>query len=83
METIPYSTARQNMKMAMDKVCSDHEPIIITRQREDSVVMMSLADYHALEETAYLTRSPANVKRLMESISQFQQGHVHSQTLGE
>ncbi|QQE67058.1 prevent-host-death family protein [Leptolyngbya sp. BL0902] len=56
----------------MDRVCSDHEPIIITRNNEQSVVMISLEDFNALEETAYLLRSPKNAKRLLESIAQLE-----------
>ena len=52
----------------MDRVCDDHAPIVITRKNSQSVVMMSLDDFQALEETAYLLRSPKNAKRLIESI---------------
>jgi antitoxin YefM len=49
----------------MDRVCEDHEPLIITRNGKPSVVMLSLEDYNSLDETAYLLRSPANAKRLL------------------
>lgn len=52
----------------MDRVCADHTPVIITRRRGQSIVMLSLEDYESLEETAHLIRSPANVKRLLEAI---------------
>jgi len=52
----------------MDKVCENREPIIITRQRGEPVVIMSLEDYESLDETAYLMRSPANARRLDEAI---------------
>lgn len=58
----------------MDQVCDDHTPIIVTRQNNRSVVMLSLEDYQALEETAYLLRSPKNAKRLMESILELESG---------
>lgn len=63
----------------MDRVCSDHAPVIITRNRDQSVVMLSLADFEALEETAYLLRCPANAKRLLESIQSLEtgQGIIH------
>ena len=47
---------------------------MITRNRDTAVVMMSLADYEALEETAYLLRSPANAQRLLVSIRQLHSG---------
>ena len=74
MDAISYTAARQNLSKTMDRVCSDHEPIIITRKNEPSVVMISLKDFNALEETAYLHRSPQNAKRLLESIAQLEAG---------
>lgn len=72
MEAITYSTARANLADVMDRVCTDHEPIIIiTRRGEKAVVMMSLEDFNALEETSYLLHSPKNAKRLLESIATF------------
>ena len=70
MDTLTYSEARSKLANTMDKVCDDHAPIIITRKNSQSVVMMSLDDYQALEETAYLLRSPKNAKRLLESIAE-------------
>jgi antitoxin YefM len=58
----------------MENVCNDHAPAIIIRKTADSVVIMSLEDYEALEETAYLLRSPKNTKRLLESIAQLENG---------
>ena len=74
MDAISYTAARQNLAKTMNRVCSDHEPIIITRNNEPSVVMISLEDLNALEETAYLHRSPKNAKRLLESIAQLEAG---------
>ena len=74
MKAITYTNARQNLAKTMENVCNDHAPVIITRKTTDSVVMMSLADYEALEETAYLLRSPKNTKRLIESIAQLENG---------
>ena len=70
MKAMTYTAARQNLAKTMEKVCQDHSPIIITRKKTDSVVIMSLEDYAALEETAYLLRSPKNTRRLIESIVQ-------------
>jgi antitoxin YefM len=43
------------------------------RKKNDSVVIMSLEDYEALEETAYLLRSPKNARRLMEAIAELEE----------
>ena len=74
MDAISYTAARANLAKTMEKVCSDHTPIIITRKREAAVVMLSLDDYQALEETAYLLRAPANARRLLESIAELEAG---------
>ena len=67
-QAITYSEARQNLADTMNRVCDHHEPVIITRQKSPSVVMMSLEDYNSIMETAYLLRSPANASRLRESL---------------
>ena len=67
-QAITYSEARQNLAETMNRVCDHHEPVIITRQKSPSVVMMSLEDYNSIMETAYLLRSPANAARLREAI---------------
>jgi antitoxin YefM len=74
MTAISYTAARENLAAIMNKVCEDHAPIIITRNRDQAVVMMSLADYESLEETAYLLRSPKNAKRVMSAITQLNAG---------
>lgn len=67
-------SAGANLAKTMDEVCENHEPVIITRSGESSVVMIALEDYKALEETSYLLRSPRNAKRLLESIAELEQG---------
>jgi antitoxin YefM len=70
---ITASEARKNLFPLIEQVNDDHAPIEITSKRGDAI-LMSVADYRALEETAYLLRSPANVRRLLESLSAAQSG---------
>ena len=65
MDAMSYTTVRAYFASTMDRVCNDHEALIITRNGEQAVVMLSLEDFKALEETAYLLRTPANAKRLL------------------
>jgi antitoxin YefM len=74
MRTITYTAARENLADTMQRVCEDHDPVVITRRRDQAVVMMSMEDYLSLEETAYLLRSPKNAKRLREAIDQLRSG---------
>ncbi|MEI8133290.1 MAG: type II toxin-antitoxin system prevent-host-death family antitoxin, partial [Leptolinea sp.] len=74
MNVIPYTQARINLAKTMDTVCDDHVPIVIARNRNRSVVIISLDDYQSLEETAYLLRSPKNAQRLIKSIAELESG---------
>ena len=74
MKALTYTAARSNLAKTMKEVCDDHDPVIITRKQHDAVVMMSLEDYEALNETAYLLHSPKNTKRLLESIEELEKG---------
>jgi len=83
MDAISYTSARANLANTMTKVCNDHAPIIITRKSEAPVVMMSLEDYEAMEETTYLLRSPANARNLLESIAELERGKGLEKKLAE
>lgn len=74
MDSISYTKARAQLAKTMNDVCESHEPVIITRSGEESVVMISLDDYKSLEETAYLLRSPKNARRLIEAIAELERG---------
>ncbi len=76
MDAISYTTARNNLSKTMEQVCNDHSPIIITRQNSDPVVMMSLADYNSIQETAYLLRGHKNADRLAQSIQDLKDGNI-------
>ncbi|HSG40825.1 MAG TPA: type II toxin-antitoxin system prevent-host-death family antitoxin [Thermoanaerobaculia bacterium] len=83
MDSITYTKARAQLAKTMDFVCENHEPLIITRSGEESVVMLSLEDYKSLEETAYLLRSPKNAKRLIEAIAELERGGGTERDLAE
>ena len=74
MKAITYTAARESLASTMDQVCSDHYPVVITRNRNQAVVMISLEDYESLQETAYLLRAPANARRLLASIASLEKG---------
>jgi len=81
MTAITYTAARENLASTMDRVCTDHNPVIITRNRDQAVIMISLDDYEALQETAYLLRSPANAKRLISAIQSLDSGRGTKRTM--
>ena len=78
MDAITYTAARQNLAQTMDAVCENHTPIVITRQKAEPVVMMSLADFNSIQETAYLLGNPANAERLRASVADAEAGRLVS-----
>ncbi len=77
---ITASEARKQLFPLLEKVNVDRTPIEITSKRGDAV-LMSVDDYRALEETAYLLRAPANVRRLVESLDQARTGTIEEHDL--
>jgi antitoxin YefM len=74
MNAVTYTYVRNNLAKTLEKVCDDHDPVIVTRQNQNSVVIMSLEDYESLTETAYLLRSPKNAQRLIRAIADLESG---------
>ncbi len=73
MKTMNYSKARNNLKTVMEKVCSDLEPCIITRKKDSNVVIISLDEYNAIQETIHLFSTKANRRNLMQSIEEIEE----------
>lgn len=74
MQTATFSQTRQHLASTMDDVVLNHSPVTITRQSKDAVVMISLEDFRAMQETAYLMQSSNNASRLNEAIEQLEAG---------
>lgn len=81
MKAISYTAARETLAATMQSVCDDREPVIITRNRDQAVVMISLDDFESMQETAYLRRSPANAGRLDSAIAQLESGRGQERNL--
>ncbi len=83
MDSINYSAARATLARTLERVCEDHDPVIVTRQGKPSVVILSLEDYEALTETADLLRSPANARRLLDAIDELNAGKGREHALND
>jgi len=82
-KSITYTTAREKLADTISRVCEDHAPVIVTKRRDKSVVIMSLEDYESLMETTHLLRSPRNARRLLESIQQLETGRGRTHKLAK
>ena len=74
MDTISYSAFRSNLATTLDRVNDNHKPVMITRQNGKPAVVISLEDFQAYEETAYLMASPKNAARLNQAIAEVEAG---------
>lgn len=83
MRTTSSTDFRKNLSKVMDEVNEDHTPYIITRGNGKPVVVMSLEDYNAMDETAYLLSTPENAKRLSEAVARINKGEVIQRELIE
>ena len=81
--SLSYSDLRKKMKETFDKVTTEHTPIYVNRRNGEDVVILSKDDYESLEETAYLLRSPANAKRLIEALERNSQERVKFNNIKE
>ncbi|MCC4114075.1 type II toxin-antitoxin system prevent-host-death family antitoxin [Aromatoleum toluclasticum] len=68
MRAITYTEARNNLASELDRVVNDYDVTIITRQKAEAAVLMSMREYESLMETAHLLRHPKNAMRLMKAI---------------
>lgn len=81
MKTMSDTEARARYAQVLDAVANDREEIVITRAGHEPVVIVSLEDYESLLETAYLMRSPANARRLLNAMERLETGGIPRERL--
>ena len=74
MDVITFTDTRARLKDVMDQVVRDRSPVVVTRQKAESAVMVSLADWNAIEATLHLLSTPANAERLQGAVAQLDAG---------
>lgn len=83
MDVKSYTNVRQNLAGVMDEVCRSGAPVVVTRQNAASVVVMSLDEFHAMEETIHLLKSPRNAERLLRAIADANAGRIAEHPLAD
>jgi antitoxin YefM len=73
-KTMSYTESRARYAEVLDSVVADREEVVITRAGHDPVVIVSLEEFESLRETAYLMRSPANARRLLDAMERLEAG---------
>lgn len=74
MKTMSYTESRAKYAEVLNAVVEDREEVVITRAGHDPVVIVALADFESMRETAYLMRSPANARRLLDAMERLEAG---------
>ncbi|MEM6743884.1 MAG: type II toxin-antitoxin system prevent-host-death family antitoxin [Pseudomonadota bacterium] len=74
MDVVTYTDARASLKNVMDRVIHDRVEVVVTRKNREAVVMISLDEYNAIQETLHLQKSPENVRRLHAAAAQLNAG---------
>jgi antitoxin YefM len=83
MDVMSYSDTRARLKEVMDRVVADRAPVVVSRQKAESVVMVSLSDWNSIEETLHLLSAEANRNRLAAAIRQLDGGNGMARDLIE
>ncbi len=83
MQSILFKEAQQNLDQLCQKTCQDHEPCIVNREDNNHVVILSLEDFNAWQETHYLLSNPANAQRLLKSLHKARNGQLIQKELIE
>ncbi len=74
MEVVNYTEFRKSLTRYLNKVNDDAEIVVVSRSKGKNVVVMSLEEYNAIQETLHITKSAANRKRLDRSIAETEKG---------
>ena len=70
-----YSAFRSNLKHYLDKVTDDAECVIINREGDKAVVILSMEEYEAMRETQYILSSPRAMEAIASAEKDIQEGN--------
>ena len=83
MNVVTVNEAKRNLDALIAKVVSNAEPTIITTDTGQQIVLLSLDEFNAWQETAYLLSNPVNAAHLRQSIVEAQSGKTVERELIE
>ncbi len=78
-----YTALRENLASYLDRVIDDREVVVVKRRGARDVAIIAADELAGLEETAYFLRSPANARRLLESLRELDRGRGKKMTVEE
>ena len=78
-----YTELRENLASYLDRVVDDREVVVVKRRGARDVAIIAADELAGMAETAYLVRSPANARRLLESLRELDRGRGTKMTVEE
>ncbi|MDX8406515.1 MAG: type II toxin-antitoxin system Phd/YefM family antitoxin [Mariprofundus sp.] len=81
MRVVSFTEARNGLNKVLNQVEDDADFTIIHRRDRADAVVMGLDYFNGMMETIHLLESPANARRLMESIKQYKEGKARVRDL--
>jgi antitoxin YefM len=75
MDVISFCEARERLGEVLDRVIADRAPVVVSRRNAEAVVLVSLSDWYAIEDSMHLQSTDANRSRLMGAIRQLDISH--------
>lgn len=83
MKTVTAKEAQSNLDELISRIVEDIEPTIVSTESGQSIVMLSLDEYNAWQETLYLLSTPANAQHIRNSIAEDKAGYTVEKELSE
>ena len=83
MTTLSYSHTRNNLAKVLEQAESNHEAIVVTRSGKKPSVILSMDEYESMQETLHLLTSPANARRMSQSLADYETGNFVTGALSE
>ncbi len=76
-----YTQLRANLASYFDRIVADREVVIVRRREGEDVALIAADELASLQETAYLLRSPANARRLLDAYTRAEAGEGPPQSV--
>lgn len=83
MNVVTVNEAKRTLDSLIASVFSNAEPTVIASDTGQHIVLLSLDEFNAWQETVYLLSNPANAAHLRRSIAEAKQGIVVEHELVE
>lgn len=83
MKTLTAKEAQSNLEKLIARIVDDVEPTIVSSESGQSIVMLSLDEFNAWQETLYLLSTPANAEHLRQSIAEDKAGYQTEKELAD